>query len=851
MNYGAMSAFLLNLCIQSALLVVGAYVLILIFRIRDSITRYGIWLSVLIGYGALMLFLIIKPLPTFSLSFTSSPRMETGGIGRMEDSPEASLSVSTEPRPVVDAKPDHLPTTKQVEHKQGLPFDVYLVLALLWLSGVLWQLVRFIRGSYLLHRLSRRSLQISDARIRSLVGEIAGEIGLKRRVTLRSSSEIQGPVSLGFFKPVIILPHTLAETLLEEELRMVIIHELAHIKRLDFAVNLLQSLLGIVLYFHPAFYLLKANLAKERESICDAWVVYLTGKRCAYARCLVNIREGTSRPIFSTAIFSRGENLKRRIKMLLDEGKDLKIHMPRSVLVIIVSFFLIVTVCVSTIHPVSSAARPEPEAAQSWNSLYTISYRGNLFRVDITAGSFDCVLIGDLGQPFNSDVARTEGLAMSPDGFLYASVNFADAESELYRINPQTAEATLVGSMGQKQVDGLGFAKDGTLYGVTSRGGLGGQGYGSKLIKMDIETGDMTLVIPELWLDDFDALAIDPDDMAIAADGVSHQFYQVGLTGELLLFSVDMETYQSDLNNGVISEGLQQEFKNNGFLLSDDASVSAKETDAGWLINNRDRTHGISKQDDELSTYYKDREVTAQSQRARQENITVLGGVIIPGEKSFPRSVSVVEAVAAAGGFSDAADPASARIIRRRRETIPADLRPLLDDPDDPSAKLLARLVSNIMERRREVIPVDLKVLLDDPDDTGATLLDDRFMLGDGDVLIIPSSVKDYADVSAKETDTASLNWSRTYSIRKQGDELNIYCESKYIGPHPVILVDEERARGIEGLAFGIDGYLYGTTDLMRPDVSYLIRIDPTKDFEYTNMGNLGFFVNCLAPAKP
>ena len=106
--------------------------------------------------------------------------------------------------------------------------------------------------------------------------------------------------------------------------------------------------------------------------------------------------------------------------------------------------------------------------------------------------------------------------------------------------------------------------------------------------------------------------------------------------------------------------------------------------------------------------FYKDPEVTVQLRRARHENIYVFGEVVTPGEKSFPRSVSVVEVLAAAGGFGAAADLANARIIKRRRE----------------------------------VIPVDLRVLLDDPDAISARLLDDRFMLGDGDVLMIPSSVK-------------------------------------------------------------------------------------------------------------
>lgn len=106
--------------------------------------------------------------------------------------------------------------------------------------------------------------------------------------------------------------------------------------------------------------------------------------------------------------------------------------------------------------------------------------------------------------------------------------------------------------------------------------------------------------------------------------------------------------------------------------------------------------------------FYEDPQVTVQLEVPRQENIYIFGDVEDPGQKQFPRSVSVVEALAAAGGFKDTADLASARIIKRRKE----------------------------------VIPVDLKVLLDDRDAISDKLLNDRLVLEDGDVLMVPSSLK-------------------------------------------------------------------------------------------------------------
>jgi len=106
--------------------------------------------------------------------------------------------------------------------------------------------------------------------------------------------------------------------------------------------------------------------------------------------------------------------------------------------------------------------------------------------------------------------------------------------------------------------------------------------------------------------------------------------------------------------------------------------------------------------------FYENPQVTVQLEVSRQESVYIFGDVEIPGRQQFPRAVNVVEALATAGGFKDTADLASAKIIKRRKE----------------------------------VIPVDLRVLLDDQDAICDKLLNDRLMLEDGDVLIVPSSLK-------------------------------------------------------------------------------------------------------------
>lgn len=362
MNCNAAFAFLLNLSVQFAILVIVAYAVILIFRIKDSNVRYGTWLSVTLGCTVLVLTLAIVPPPSVFPLLRSSPLVEAGAVPGMENELDGDLEVgsrSPKDRPAIQTKGNAgtigSPEIKGTQSRRITLFGLRYGVLLLWLSGASWELLKLIRGSRHLLRLSRRSTRISDVRLDAMAREAAREMELRTSVSLKSSTDIQMPVSLGLSKPVIILPRALPERFSEEELKMILIHELAHIKRFDFLINLIQSMLGIILYFHPAFHLLKANLAKERESICDDWVIYMTGKRCAYARCLMNIGEDLTRPALGAAILGRGGSLKRRVKMLLDESRILRIRMSRSAMAILISVVCVFVPFAAMIQPVYSA----------------------------------------------------------------------------------------------------------------------------------------------------------------------------------------------------------------------------------------------------------------------------------------------------------------------------------------------------------------------------------------------------------------------------------------------------------------------------------------------------------------
>ena len=112
-----------------------------------------------------------------------------------------------------------------------------------------------------------------------------------RRVRLLVSEEIRVPTALGFFQPAVVLPAWALSELSSEELRVVLLHELAHLRRWDDWTNLAQKILKAIFFFHPAVWWIEGRLALEREMACDDLVVEQTANPQGYAASLVSLAE--------------------------------------------------------------------------------------------------------------------------------------------------------------------------------------------------------------------------------------------------------------------------------------------------------------------------------------------------------------------------------------------------------------------------------------------------------------------------------------------------------------------------------------------------------------------------------
>jgi uncharacterized protein (TIGR03435 family) len=190
-------------------------------------------------------------------------------------------------------------------------------IACLWLLGVASMSSYTLLGWTSVQRLRRHFLQPLDL---ACLDTLKHRLGITRAVRVCSSALAQAPVVIGGLRPVILLPVTALTGLSESQIQAILAHELAHIRRHDYLVNLLQTAVETLLFYHPAVWWVGKQIRQEREHCCDDIAVAITGDPVEYAAALAEmeeIRAGFLNP--ELALAANGGELLGRIRRLLGE----------------------------------------------------------------------------------------------------------------------------------------------------------------------------------------------------------------------------------------------------------------------------------------------------------------------------------------------------------------------------------------------------------------------------------------------------------------------------------------------------------------------------------------------------
>jgi beta-lactamase regulating signal transducer with metallopeptidase domain len=268
---------------------------------RRASTRY------LLGVGALGL-MLLAPLATFLVysqqhsgvadTAKSSPLAAAQATARDRDAASGSMRRSSFGRSAIAPSLDALP---------------WLVEA--WLLGVAFFSLRSAGGFLLLERERRRQSSVVSERVLEICYTLQDQLGLDRAIAFCECKWLQAPAVIGWFRPVVFLPVTALTGLSEEQLQVVIAHELAHIQRFDPFVNVFQVCVETLLFYHPAVWWLNKRIRAEREHCCDDRAVALCGNAVEYARALTLMEEWRSAPVFAMAA-NRGPLTERIVRVL-------------------------------------------------------------------------------------------------------------------------------------------------------------------------------------------------------------------------------------------------------------------------------------------------------------------------------------------------------------------------------------------------------------------------------------------------------------------------------------------------------------------------------------------------------
>lgn len=169
----------------------------------------------------------------------------------------------------------------------------------------------------------KQSLTI-DAALMHTVDKFTAMLNIGKQVRAGLSKMVDVPCMVGYFKPIILLPFSLATFLSAEEIEAILLHELAHIKRNDYLVNMVQQIISILLFFNPCAQLINRIINEERENCCDDLVVKATADPIIYAKALLKL-EQTRQNDWQLALAATGKkyHLLNRIERIMKTKKQI------------------------------------------------------------------------------------------------------------------------------------------------------------------------------------------------------------------------------------------------------------------------------------------------------------------------------------------------------------------------------------------------------------------------------------------------------------------------------------------------------------------------------------------------
>ena len=275
---------LLNTAAEGILVAGLVWVLLRLVPRQNSGTRFALW------FGAL---LAIVALPFFSASSFAAAHFAT--VDRANGHARIVLSTA-----------------------------VALSLFIGWALGAGLLLLRLGLGLWRVQHFRRSFFELDPSSLAPAIAGIVRDFKSGRKVKLCVSKEATVPAAIGFFRPAIVFPAWLLPQLSADEIKLILLHELAHLRRWDDWTNLAQKIVKALFFFHPAVWWIESRLTLEREMACDDMVLAEAASPHAYASSLISFAEKLHDErglALAQALVSRMHQMSARVAQILDSKR--------------------------------------------------------------------------------------------------------------------------------------------------------------------------------------------------------------------------------------------------------------------------------------------------------------------------------------------------------------------------------------------------------------------------------------------------------------------------------------------------------------------------------------------------
>ncbi|MBI5729840.1 MAG: M48 family metalloprotease [Ignavibacteriales bacterium] len=295
----------------------GAMIAVLLSGVLLVTGKKGAQLRYNFSFAALVLMFLFS-LATFTQVYDPSGKTASSDFGIISGSTLPSQSSTDVTSTGVSGT--NLNFVKVIEYYFSQNVSAIVTL---WLLGFIFFSMRFIGGVLYVQRLKTVGINPLNDFWYYRLKELSKSIGVKQLVEIYESSKVKAPVAMGYLKPAILLPLGMLTGLPQEQVEAIIIHELVHIKRYDFILNLIQTLIETIFFYHPVVWWVTSTINNERENCCDDLTLKLCGGSLVYFKALYNLQQICSEENeLALAAIGKKNQLFRRINRMTTKNKN-------------------------------------------------------------------------------------------------------------------------------------------------------------------------------------------------------------------------------------------------------------------------------------------------------------------------------------------------------------------------------------------------------------------------------------------------------------------------------------------------------------------------------------------------